>query len=524
MTTFLSELFSVNRASTTVSSGGTSAPSGGTQETWTVASSAQFGAAATGISQFHVADPASPTEIIAVTNVSGTTWTVTRGAESSTPVTHVAGFTVYQVTSAAFLNAAVSQGSDGHIWPSFTPRPTLYSPTGLRTWRAAFGDALFSQIPIVCVGDSITAGVGGDNIDAFSNVPDNSNGWVGQLRALFATNLGSYPGEGFWFADDSRVTLGGGVSSGNWSCVPLRHGPRMLHGNGWTLQVTIPSGITSCGVIQANETQAFSAAGSNLQDVSANYAQTGSVTVATTAITTLTNTGLPIETDIACQPGDVITISSPATAQSYIVGFNMKTAQPGVLVHRIGQGGYVSGDMLGGQSSGTLLQSASPSNQVTAARACYYWAGPSGAANTPTGLVIVSFGTNDQQFQQGGGTANQNDVTLSLYTTWMEQFCNQAITDGWCCLILGEPRNAAPGSGATLDQYWGAMKSYALATDNVAFIDVGELWGAPYSPEELGLLATGSTIHPSRRGHGDIARMLYNAITGVSGITELAAA
>jgi hypothetical protein len=97
------ELFTANRASTTVSSGGTGAASPGATETWTVASSAQFGAAATGVSQFHVADQAAPTEIIAVTNVSGTTWTVTRGAEGTTPVTHSAGFTVYQVVSAGAL-------------------------------------------------------------------------------------------------------------------------------------------------------------------------------------------------------------------------------------------------------------------------------------------------------------------------------------------------------------------------------------------------------------------------------------
>ena len=66
-----------------------------------------FGAAATGVSQFHVADPAAPSEMIAVTNVSGTTWTVTRGAESTIPVQHAAGFTVYQVTTAGFLGAAV---------------------------------------------------------------------------------------------------------------------------------------------------------------------------------------------------------------------------------------------------------------------------------------------------------------------------------------------------------------------------------------------------------------------------------
>lgn len=92
-----------NQASTTVSAGGTTAPSGGTVETWTVASSASFPPAEYGAQEFHVADPAAPTEIIAVLGVSGTTWTVMRGTEGTTPVTHAAGFTVQQVVTAGTL-------------------------------------------------------------------------------------------------------------------------------------------------------------------------------------------------------------------------------------------------------------------------------------------------------------------------------------------------------------------------------------------------------------------------------------
>lgn len=94
-----------NLPNTTVSSGGTTAPAGGTTETWTVASSSSFPAVSTGISQLHVADIAANSEIILVTNITGTTWSVTRGAEGTTPVAHSAGFTIYQVTTAGFLNA-----------------------------------------------------------------------------------------------------------------------------------------------------------------------------------------------------------------------------------------------------------------------------------------------------------------------------------------------------------------------------------------------------------------------------------
>jgi peptidoglycan/xylan/chitin deacetylase (PgdA/CDA1 family) len=104
-----------NQPTTTVSSGGTTAPAQGTPETWTVASSSSFPAANSGATpptQFHVADTATGRggEIIAATLVSGTTWTVTRGAESTTPVAHSAGFTIVQVVSAGALGGMLQSG------------------------------------------------------------------------------------------------------------------------------------------------------------------------------------------------------------------------------------------------------------------------------------------------------------------------------------------------------------------------------------------------------------------------------
>ena len=100
------EIFA-NQPSTTISSGGTTAPAAGTQESWTAASSASFPAASSSTAsqptQFHVVDTALQSEIIAVINVSGTTWTVLRGAEGTTPVAHTAGFTVRQVVTSGWL-------------------------------------------------------------------------------------------------------------------------------------------------------------------------------------------------------------------------------------------------------------------------------------------------------------------------------------------------------------------------------------------------------------------------------------
>ena len=113
-----------NVPTTTVASGGTDAPASGTQQTWTVASSTGFPAvssSATPPTQIHIADVALNSEMIQVINISGTTWTVVRGAESTTPVSHGAGFTIYQVVSAGaygqlfavdWLNAVTMFGAD----------------------------------------------------------------------------------------------------------------------------------------------------------------------------------------------------------------------------------------------------------------------------------------------------------------------------------------------------------------------------------------------------------------------------
>jgi hypothetical protein len=105
------ELFT-NGGLTTVSSGGTTAPAAGTSESWTVASSSTFPAAVANGTQFRVIDPDNPYEVMLVTNVSGTTWTVTRGWEG-TPVLHASGFTVLEVISAGLLSGFTQKGGLG---------------------------------------------------------------------------------------------------------------------------------------------------------------------------------------------------------------------------------------------------------------------------------------------------------------------------------------------------------------------------------------------------------------------------
>jgi len=97
-----------NDATTTVTAGGQS--SSPTDTNWTVASAAGFPVASISAgTQFHVADPAQPTELITVTATSGNNWTVIRGAEGTQRVAHAAGFTIWQVVSAADLTGLAGQ-------------------------------------------------------------------------------------------------------------------------------------------------------------------------------------------------------------------------------------------------------------------------------------------------------------------------------------------------------------------------------------------------------------------------------
>lgn len=152
------ELFA-NNAATTVATAAT-AVTAGTTETWTVASATGFPVASSTASpatQFAVVDPAAQTEVIRVINVAGTTWTVIRGVEGTTPVSHAAGYTIAHVVTA---NAMQRFGASPSI--------------ALRRWSAALADAANNPADVMCIGDSITEGSSSTTV---------AGRWVDQMTA-----------------------------------------------------------------------------------------------------------------------------------------------------------------------------------------------------------------------------------------------------------------------------------------------------------------------------------------------------
>jgi hypothetical protein len=123
-----------NDGTASVISGGTGAPAAGTVESWTLSGSTlpAVSSTATTPTCCYLADVLSTakTEKILVTNISGATATVTRGADGTTPVTHATGFTVENVITRASL-AALQSDPEFNIadWGAV---PDAY--TGLNTY------------------------------------------------------------------------------------------------------------------------------------------------------------------------------------------------------------------------------------------------------------------------------------------------------------------------------------------------------------------------------------------------------
>jgi lysophospholipase L1-like esterase len=405
---------------------------------------------------------------------------------------------------------------------SVLQRPVLYYPQHLRRWRAALALADQGVVPLVYAGDSIPWGIGADNTTTTSNATALAKGICGRLQNYFADSprsLIANPGEGYVFPNDSRITVVGTPVQNNWGCTPQAQGYRLI-GTGQNLTITVPTGVTSISVIQGNCNAAYNTGGgtghssSGLADVTCLYSNNGG---ANTNLSALTNTNQALaSTPIAVTAGTTFEVLGPASAQGYINGFILNTAAAtGVQVHRVCLNGAVSGRLLGGQTTGVLNLTAA-ADQVQAAQSCYIW-------NPVPSCILVQFSVNDQQFQNGGGVASQNGVTIALYQQWIQQFCNQAVSDGWCVLLVAGPQDQGYNPGyPTLDQYLATLKSVAATTDHVAFVSVSEMWGPYASSQADGIQLVGS-VHPNQAGHGDVAAMLIDTLYGKAqaGITEL---
>ena len=182
----LTELFTSDLATATVTSGGNTTPAPGTSETWTASSWAMFGAAATGVSQFHFADTAAGkgVEIMAATNISGGTATVTRGVNGVT-VAHLAPFTVVQVITSGWLSTVpAGTGALAPLAATAVTGYTLVNGTGtIITWTAPSDGALHRVLLFAVL--RVTSTETGGACQLALTLPDGTGG----TKSLFAAAL-----------------------------------------------------------------------------------------------------------------------------------------------------------------------------------------------------------------------------------------------------------------------------------------------------------------------------------------------
>jgi mannan endo-1,4-beta-mannosidase len=103
----MSDIFANNATLATTSTSGTTTPTSGTSESWSVSALSAAWPSLTAGQTMSIQDPAAQSEIIRITASTGsgaTSITVTRGADSTTPVAHATGATFACAAVASALN------------------------------------------------------------------------------------------------------------------------------------------------------------------------------------------------------------------------------------------------------------------------------------------------------------------------------------------------------------------------------------------------------------------------------------
>lgn len=374
--------------------------------------------------------------------------------------------------------------------PFRTPTPTedfpLVSPRGLRRWRAALGDANDSVVNIVCAGDSITRGAYSENAGAIDDAVWRSKSWPARLRAMFTTILGySDPGEGYVLLDDNSgiVVFGGGavLHTGTYFS-PYSVGYFFPAGAGsdpYTVTLNLPActGFDIVGSWEVATSTMWSYTVDGGAPVTpATPAQDGMFKESVSGLTYTTHT-------VVITPGPV----SGTKYRGLISGVIVRNASSGVRVHRAAR--------FGTNSSGTCGASRTATQQG--------WIKDALLKAPSAHLVVYMIGSNDALAAVGLATYKAN---VKAITDW-------AATLNACTLLVADPRRVTV---ANQDAYAARLKEVALENDHVSFFDMKTFLGdyatynaAPFSGYQDG-------VHPNRKGNGDMARIVFQAITDPS--------
>lgn len=189
-----------------------------------------------------------------------------------------------------------------------------------------------------------------------------------------------------------------------------------------------------------------------------------------------------------------IKIFAPLANQVDVAGMWLrKRNDAGVLVSRLAKSGTTTTDHV------TNSGGANPTAQQ--------WLSQNEVQNAvaPVALRVVALGKNDFN---GGSTSP------ATYRANLEAIATKAIAAGECVLLMADARYSNnTGKPYAEELFYAEARDIAADTDHVAFIDISESWGTNAQATALGFMESGFGIHPNLAGHGDIARIVIDALT-----------
>lgn len=169
--------------------------------------------------------------------------------------------------------------------------------------------------------------------------------------------------------------------------------------------------------------------------------------------------------------------------------------------------------------SDTVVQLSVAATGTNAARPLRFGGGLATAGNAA--LWIIEHSHNDWVRQNSTGLS-----TVPAFRAQLQRLIDAATASGACVLLVGDPRsNASVATGSevyAVTEYWDEIKAMALANDHCAAVLISDAWGTFDQGKSLALQSDVSGVHPLRKGHADMGRIVELALWHAGG--ELAAA
>lgn len=378
------------------------------------------------------------------------------------------------------------------------------NPGGLARFRAALADA-DSVVPHINVaGHSIVFGQWSNNTGTETEAIADSVSFAGRLRTNLArTFLANEAG----FLNSDMITSSTGYTQ-TTSLAGCAGFARYIGANAVAgtnkVRFTLPV-CTNYEIhyFETNGSQGGSATAGfkYITDGSGVYAtDTGIATTVAYAATieqhkVITVTGLSNATHTV----DIYQTASSGNV--IILGIRYYSAS-GVSVAKFGRPGWTSGDVLG--NSGASGQNNASALQQARIIKGYSTASPA--------LVILMIVRNDWVLQ------GSQSCTPAVTSANLDLIINAVVAAGACVLIIGDPddpvnvSNPTQYGANTYAQYKAVAKAKAVAGSNICYVDIADSWSNYTAANTAGFMAN-SSVHPGRKGHGDIGRAITRLIT-----------